>query len=255
MKADYDANTVSVWVRGSHVDSVRALLKIVRHHFEHIHSRTLELKPQEMVALNGFPEVLESYKALVKDERRGKKTVPVTIGEERMDKPIGDFLDCIDPPAVRRMAADEEEKHGRIIHVAPGANYHEHHEPMSQDDHSIHARDIINSQVGQTLTNCTNMIQQQAPGERKELLERIDREVNELIAKLPKDKQEEAAEDLAKMVKGATMEPPNRRWYSMSAEGLLEASKFVRDFAGNIVGTVGTLGKLLWPDFSLPGQD
>jgi hypothetical protein len=32
---------------------------------------------------------------------------------------------------------------------------------------------------------------------------------------------------------------------------LLEASKFANDFAGNIAGTIGQLGKLLWPDFKL----
>lgn len=247
--ADYDRNTVSVWVRGPHADGRRALLKVVRH------ARIKELKPKELVALKGHPEVLESFTALVKDERRGKTTVAVTIGEERVDVPIADFLDCIAPPAERRKAADEDEKHGRIIRVERGGTYIEGDHLMNQDDHSIHARDIINSQVGQTLTNCTNMIRQQVPGKRKDLLEQMDREVNALIAKLPEEKHGDAAEDLAKMVKGATAEPPNRRWYSMSAEGLLEASKFVKDFAGNIVGTVGKLGKLLWPDFKLADKE
>jgi hypothetical protein len=38
----------------------------------------------------------------------------------------------------------------------------------------------------------------------------------------------------------------------VSAEGLLEASKWVKDFAGNIAGTIATLGKFIWPDFLLP---
>jgi hypothetical protein len=57
------------------------------------------------------------------------------------------------------------------------------------------------------------------------------------------------------LVKQATNKKPDRKWYSLSAEGLLEASKFVKDFSGNIAGTVGQLGKLLWPDFSLPKAD
>jgi hypothetical protein len=51
----------------------------------------------------------------------------------------------------------------------------------------------------------------------------------------------------------ATGPSPSRQWYSVSAEGLLEASKFAQDFAGNLAGTLGELGKLLWPDFELPG--
>jgi hypothetical protein len=114
---------------------------------------------------------------------------------------------------------------------------------------------VTNAQVGQTLTNCTNMIQQQAPGERKDLLEQLQQEVKALIVKLPEEKKEEAAGDLEQLVKGATASTPNRRWYSVSAEGLIEASKFVKDFAGNIVGTVGQLGKLLWPGFKLTGEE
>ena len=48
--------------------------------------------------------------------------------------------------------------------------------------------------------------------------------------------------------------PRRRALCSVSAEGLLEASKFVQDFSGNIAGTLGNLGKTLWPDFHLPGQ-
>ena len=122
------------------------------------------------------------------------------------------------------------------------------------DDHSIHMRDNY-GQAGQTLTNCTNMIQQKAPTDRKELLEAVEREVQQLIKGLPQDKQMEAAGDLQKIVEVAVSPtPPVRRWYSMSAEGLLEASKFAKDFSGNIAGTLKNLGKSLWPDFVLPDE-
>ena len=83
----------------------------------------------------------------------------------------------------------------------------------------------------------------------------LERDAERLIEKLPADKKEEApqvAENLEMLVKQATNPKPNRKWYSVSAEGLLEASKWVKDFTGDITGTVGKLGRLLWPDFSLP---
>ena len=124
------------------------------------------------------------------------------------------------------------------------------------NDHSINiGGNVTNSQVGQTLTNCTNLVQQQAPGERKDLLEALTRDVEKLIASLPEGKKEEAkqvANDLKSLVEEATSPKPRRKWYSLSAEGLLEASKYVKDFTGDIVGTIKSLGKLLWPDFSLP---
>lgn len=55
------------------------------------------------------------------------------------------------------------------------------------------------------------------------------------------------------LVKEATSSSPDRKWYSVSAEGLLEASKWVKDFTGNIVGILINLGKKMWgADFKLP---
>jgi hypothetical protein len=116
---------------------------------------------------------------------------------------------------------------------------------MNIDDHSIHAHDITSSQVGQTLMNCQNLIQQQAPGELKSLLEKLEQEVKALLPKLPEEKREETAKDLKLLVDEATSTKPNRKWYSVSSDGLLEASNYVKDFTGNIAGTIGSLTKLL----------
>ena len=78
-----------------------------------------------------------------------------------------------------------------------------------------------------------------------------------LIKNLPADKSKEAqkvADKLEVVVKQATSEEPDREWYSLSAKGLLEASKWVKDFTGNIGGTLLNLGKKLWSDFVLPGM-
>jgi hypothetical protein len=44
---------------------------------------------------------------------------------------------------------------------------------------------------------------------------------------------------------------PDRAWYSVSAKGLLEAAKFVKDFSAEIGGTLKNLGSSFWPDFKL----
>ena len=124
------------------------------------------------------------------------------------------------------------------------------------DDRSINITgNVTNSQVAQTLTNSTLLIREHATGEKKALLEQLRREVEELVERLPPEKADEApqvAKDLEMLVEQATSDKPNRRWYSVSAEGLLEASKWVKDFAGNLFGTVGQLGKLIWPDYEQP---
>ena len=255
IKADYEANTISVWVRGQFADARRALLKVVRHHFDVIHSRIKDLNPTEHVTVPGHPTVTVPYLDALQDERDRKVSYRVTIDGKRVDKSISDLLNGVATRQERDKLhrRSRHEPGSRQIIIESGAAYHEHHEDMS-DDHSIHMRDNY-GQAGQTLTNCTNMIQQQAPTDRKELLEAVEREVQQLIKGLPKDKQMEAAGDLQKIVEVAVSPtPPVRRWYSMSAEGLLEASKFAKDFTGNIAGTLKNLGKSLWPDFVLPDE-
>jgi len=117
-------------------------------------------------------------------------------------------------------------------------------------------KDVINSQVGQSLTNCTNMIQQQAPGKRKDLLETLAKDVRTLIESLPEDKKKDAskvADKLKKITEEAIKEEPEREWYSLSAKGLLEAATWVKDFSGKIGGTILELGKSIWSDFKMPG--
>jgi hypothetical protein len=83
----------------------------------------------------------------------------------------------------------------------------------------------------------------------------LHRDVAALIEKLPQEKQAEApevAKSLQVLVEQATSDKPSRRWYSVSAAGLLEAAEWVKEFSGDIGGTVLNLGKLLWPDFQLP---
>ena len=110
-------------------------------------------------------------------------------------------------------------------------------------------------QIGEVLTNCTNVINQQPDGDAKTLLANLTDEVEALIEALPDEKKEDAADNLKLLVEAATAEKPKRPWYSVSSDGLIEASKFAKDFTGNIAGTIGQLGKLFWPDFASDDGD
>ena len=127
------------------------------------------------------------------------------------------------------------------------------------EDHSIGKNSInINSQYGRKLNNCSIMVQQHEPGEKKDLLEELQNQVEEILKRLPEEKQNEAqqvADNLEMAIKQATADKPNRKWYSVSAEGLLEAATWVKDFSGEIAGTIKNLGTMLWPDFELPKLD
>jgi internalin A len=256
VRADYDEGVVNIWVRGQHRDARRALLTNIRSRFAEIHHPIKDLDPEEMVGVPLDPTVFEPYRDLILDERDGERTVRVTIAGKRIAVPLDDILTGVESPEERRVAAERalamsgESK--RIVFEAGSIKG----DVQVGDDKSIKiGGDVISSQVGQTLTNCTNTINQVAPGEKKDLLNELRAQVEELIKSLPDDKVDEApevAENLAMLVKQTTSGKPNQRWYSVSAEGLLEASKWTSDFIGNIAETVGKIGKLLWPDYELP---
>src|SRR5262249_51545687 len=96
VRADHDANSLTVCVRGPHVDARRALVKVVRHHLQQIHLRITGLNPKEEVALSGHPDVTMLYQDLILDERDGNTTIRVTVGGQREDRGIAEFLDGVE---------------------------------------------------------------------------------------------------------------------------------------------------------------
>lgn len=255
VRADYDENVVDIWVRGGHSDERRALLTIIRNKFEEIHGRFKDLNPEEKIAAPGHPKALITYRDLILDKRRGKLKFAVTIEGERQDVIITDVLDGMASRAEHDIAAE------RFEIVSERGKHNErtmsiHIDKSTYIDNSVKVGgNIVNAQVGQTLTNCTNMVNQQAPGKKKDLMDTLRRDVEELLTKLPPDKVEEApqvAENLENALKQAAKDKPDRKWYSVSADGLMDAATWVEGFSAKITGTVKNLGSLIIPGFELP---
>jgi hypothetical protein len=104
------------------------------------------------------------------------------------------------------------------------------------------------------MKDCTSIINSQPPGERKELLETLQKQVGGLISGPPEEKQQfkkMVADRLKELTEGVTSGTPDRAWYSVSSKGLLEAARFVKDFSAEIGGTLKNLGSSFWPDFKL----
>lgn len=248
VRADYDLKQISVWVNGKYVDAKRSLLALIKHTFERIHQRIPDLKPTELVALKDHPKVLVPFNDLIEDERRGKKFIAVTVDDKRQDRAISEFLDGV--------VAKKQRDNLKHLHSAEPHNgdlYQVINVDNSTVDKSttITTGDISHSQVGGVLENCTLTINQLENDQQKQLLSDVQKEVEKLLPLLPEDTAKEVSEDFEKLVEVSTSENPRRRWYDVSAEGLLEASKFTKEFTGNLVGTVTQLGKCLWPDFEL----
>jgi hypothetical protein len=247
--ADTETRRVLISVNGE--DALRReALDQVRYTFETLHRAVDKLPVQELIPVPGRPDApmlkygyLRSllWKGITEHEAEGTRigeTIPVNVRE------VLDGVRGIE----RRKQDDEQRKLGGDTHYHNyvQGDYVKGDKAMNTDSNNITiGGNVTNSQVGQTLTQCINTVKAQAEGERKDLLLELTRQVDALIQRLPPDKHEEVAGNLELMVKAATSAKPNRAWYSVSADGLLEATKWVSDFTSNITGTVGKLGKLL----------
>lgn len=241
VRGDSVARKVHIAINGP-VPTRRDLLSVVRNDFAKIHASISRLGVKEMVPVPGLDVEPLAYDHLLAAEAMGDKDWPVVADGVRHKVMIAALLDGIEPKEKRKAQA-KKRSDGKTIIVE--GDYITGDKTMNTDDHSIHARDISNSQVGQTLTNCTNMIQQQAPGELKSLLTKLEQEVAELLLKLPEEKRAKVEKNLTVLVTEATSAEPDREWYSVSSKGLLEASKYVKDFTGNIAGTLVSLTRVL----------
>jgi internalin A len=249
VRADYDKNQVIVWVRGRYADARRGLLTVVRDDFAAIHGRIKGLNPKELVAVKGHPEVAVRYDDLLKDEREGLRTTRVTVGEKRIDVDIAELLNGVESPEDRAKRAKEEERLAGVKAIT-------HDNRVMGNLYETHySGGTFYGPVAVVMNDCINIINNQPAGERKQLLETLQKQIGELISGPAEEKQQlrkEVADRLKKLTEGVTSGTPDREWYSVSAKGLLDAAKYVKEFSGAIAGTLKNIGSSFWPDFTLP---
>lgn len=79
---------------------------------------------------------------------------------------------------------------------------------------------------------------------KKELKE-LSEAVAEMCNHLPQDKAREAVRDLETLTNEAVSEKPRRRWYELSAKGLIEAAKVAGQVAAPVIAIVNSLLMIL----------
>jgi hypothetical protein len=91
-----------------------------------------------------------------------------------------------------------------------------------------------------------NQVQQSsASQELKEKLGLLCQQIEEMAKLLPEGKQKEVSQDLSSFVAEATKEAPRKKWYELSAEGLIEAAKACAGMASPVIATVKDVVALL----------
>lgn len=94
----------------------------------------------------------------------------------------------------------------------------------------------VNQVAADTINNSFNKIaKSDAPDELKQHLQKLNEAVKEMIQRLPETQQKQAAQDLQTLTDEALSKEPRRKWYELSAEGLIEAAKTVGEIAGPVI--------------------
>ena len=81
--------------------------------------------------------------------------------------------------------------------------------------------------------------------------DRLLKELEEIKSVVRLEMADPVSDQLKELTEGVTSGTPDRAWYSVSSKGLLEVTKFVKDFSAEISGTLKNLGSSFWPDFKL----
>jgi len=234
----------------------RELLAIVRDKFEEVNRGVAGLDVVERVPVPKYNVEALNYTDLLAAEAAGEKEWPIVLSGRLIKIRLRDLLDGIEPQSRRARRGQTKEASSISVLARNSKVVINTTKEISMDDHSINiSGNVVSSQVGQALMNCRNIVRHKASDEHRALLETLIQDVQKLVEALPEESTSDATgilEDLEMVVQQATSEKPSRKWYSVSAEGLLEAANWVRGFSASIGGTVLELGKALWPDFRMP---
>jgi uncharacterized protein YjgD (DUF1641 family) len=100
--------------------------------------------------------------------------------------------------------------------------------------------------AAETIQNSFNHVAESgAKPELKTALEELHKAVAEMCKQLPKEKHDQVASDLEVLSKEAIAPEPRRKWYELSAEGLMDAAKAVGQVAAPVVTAVKAVLGLL----------
>ncbi len=92
---------------------------------------------------------------------------------------------------------------------------------------------MVNSPIQQGNVSASNAVSLTNQSEIiANLLEQLTNEVSKIIEALPKETAREVKQDLDTLKSEATSKIPRKKWYELSAEGLIKAAT-----------TIGTIGK------------
>ena len=209
VKADIEDRKITIAIDGLE-HTRRDALSAIRYQLDEIHNSIKGLNPQKMVPIPNAPnaEPIE-YDYLLMLEREGQETHLVKDGSRLVKVNVREILSAIENESQRK------EIGGNVTNIYIGGN--------------VQGSNIIsgdNNVVTQNIRDSFNKADSaDIQAELKETLKQLATAVEAMSKSLPAEQATEAAEDFGKLVEEATKPKPNKKWYSVSVEGLIKAAE------------------------------
>lgn len=242
---DAETKKVSISVNGPET-SRREALDQVRFTFQELHRTVDNLRVKQLIPVPGYREApLLDYEHMRALDWKDVRTY---------EAPGAGFAEIISVDVrqvlrgVRGTQGTKQDEEKRLAVI----NHYHHYTPGNQpkfmnDDHSISIGRDNYGQVGQTLTNCTNLIQQMQPGELKVRLETLTEQLVPVRDEMKVRDAKEIDAQLTTLVEEAQKpeKERDRGLLSVTAQGLIEAAQTVGEIATPVIATVKAILQLL----------
>jgi small GTP-binding protein len=209
VKADIEDRKITIAIDG--LDHTRRdALSAIRYQLDEIHASIKGLNPEKRVPVPGAlkAEPLK-YDYLLMLERAGQDTYLVQDGARLVKISVREILSGIESESQRK------ETGGNVTNIYIGGDV--------KGSNIISGNNNVVTQRIQESFNKAEAADIQV--ELKETLKQLADAVAVMAKELTEEQAAEVSDDLGKLVEEATKPKPNKKWYSVSIEGLIKAAE------------------------------
>ena len=227
VKADIEDRKITIAIEGLE-HTRRDALSAIRYQLDEIHNSIKGLGAEKKVPVPNAPKTEPlKYEYLLKLERAGQETLLVENGNDLVTVNVRQMLSAIESEAQRKEDVSGGVTTNYYIHgdVNASGDFIGRDKNISAGDQSV----VVGGDVSGNLIsgNYNKINSAEIDPELKQTLLQLGEAVDVMLQKLPAEQANEATEDFGKLADEAIKPKPNKKWYSVSIEGLIAAAENV----------------------------
>jgi internalin A len=208
VKADLEDRKITIAIDGEELTR-RDTLSAIRYQLDEIHASIKGLDPQKRVPVPGAPNAEPiDYDYLLQLEKNDFDELPVKDGNRLVNISVRRMLSGIQN-IPRRRRQNQRDTNIQIGNINIG-------------EHAVVGDIVVAAQIERSLNRASTA---NIDVELKATLRQLAEAVQNMSRALPAEKAAEVADDYARLIDEATKPEPNRKWYSVSIEGLIKAAE------------------------------